>query len=505
MASEYAFEMRNVTKIFPGVKALDDVSFRVKPGEVHALVGENGAGKSTLMKVLCGLYRPETGKIIINGVEVEIKNARDAMDKAISMIHQELDYFPDMTVEANLFIRRENVRFGGVVNKAENMKRVRSILAEYEIDIDPNARMKQLTIAMQQMIEIVRAVAFNAQIVIMDEPTSSLTEAEVTTLFKMIRKLAAEGKAVIYISHKLDEIFEIADTVTVIRDGQTIGTKPISELDRMQIITMMVGRELKNYYDKANTPTPQERLKVEGLSRGKEFQDISFTVHAGEIFGFLGLVGAGRSEVAETIFGIRKPERGTITVNGKVVHNRHPRFALRNKMAFITEDRKLYGLSLMHNIRQNAVLSNLCQYSANALGVVSGREERKGTDRMIKALNIKAPSQETRVESLSGGNQQKVVISKWLLTEPDIMIMDEPTRGIDVGAKSEIYKIMSDMASQGKAIIMISSEMPELLGMCDRIMVMCEGKERGVFSREEFDQVKMMTCATGTKKEDLAL
>ena len=500
---EFLFEMHEVTKAFPGVLALDRVTLRVKPGSVHALCGENGAGKSTLMKVLAGIYKQDSGEVIINGNPVVITNTRDAMDKGISMIHQELNLFPQMTVEANLFIGRETVIGPGVVDKKKNLRRVREILNEYEIDINPNTRMAELTIAKQQMIEIVRAVAFNAQIIIMDEPTSSLTENEIRTLFKMIRKLAGEGKAIIYISHKLDEIFEISDTVTVIRDGKTIDTLPTAGLDKMKIVTLMVGRQLHDVYDKRELDIGSERLRIEGFCRRKEFQDISFTVRQGEIFGFLGLVGAGRSELAETIFGLRKKDSGTISIDGKEVSIHHAWDSIRNGVSFITEDRKKCGLSLMHSVRQNSTIVSMKSYCSCYGTVVSSAKEQEATRRMMNLLQTKTPSQNTRVENLSGGNQQKVVISKWLLTEPEIMIMDEPTRGIDVGAKSEIYRIMSDRAQEGKAILMISSEMPELLGMCDRILVMCAGRQMGIFERGEFDQIRLMACATGMKKEDL--
>ena len=503
MDNEYLFEMRNVTKIFPGVKALDHVTFCVKPGTVHALCGENGAGKSTLMKVLAGIYKQEEGEILISGQPVEFSNPRDAMEKGVAMIHQELNYYPDMTVEANLFIGKETTYFGGVVNRRENLRKVREILDTYGIDINPNARMKQLTIAKQQMVEIVRSIAFNAKIIIMDEPPSSLTDNEIEILFRMIRKLTSEGKAVIYISHKLDEITEIADHVTVIRDGKTIGSAPITELTKLDIIRMMVGRELNDIYDKRDLPIGDTMLEVEGLTSGKALKNISFAVHAGEIFGFLGLVGAGRSETAETIFGLRPKDAGTVKMNGKVLQIKHPADAIKHGMAFITEDRRQFGLSLIHSVRDNSVISSLKHYAFSPLRIISRRQERSATERMIKALGIKTPSQETKVANLSGGNQQKIVVAKWLLNTPDLLIMDEPTRGIDVGAKAEIYSIMSDMAAEGKAIIMISSEMAELLGMCDKILVMCEGENMGVFDRSEFDQVRLMAAATGTKKEDI--
>lgn len=504
MNSEYLFEMRGVTKVFPGVKALDDVTFCVKAGSVHALCGENGAGKSTLMKVLAGIYKQEAGEVIIDGQPVNIVDAKDALQKGIAMIHQELNYYPDMTVEENLFIGKETVYFAGIVNRRENLRKVNEILEAYNItDINPNARMKNLTIAKQQMVEIIRAIAFDAKIIIMDEPTSSLTDHEIEILFKMIRKLASENKAIIYISHKLDEIMEIADTVTVIRDGKTIGTAPRAELSKHDIIRMMVGRELNDMYDKKNVSIGEVKLRVEGLCSGKAVQDISFEVHKGEIFGFLGLVGAGRTETAQTIFGLRERDAGKIYIDGKELNAKHPAEAIKNSLAFVTEDRRNEGLSLIHSVRENSVIASVGRYAASVLRIVSSKKEMEATDSMIKALGIKTPSQETQVGNLSGGNQQKIVIAKWLLNDPGLLIMDEPTRGIDVGAKAEIYSIMSDMASQGKAIIMISSEMPELLGMCDRILVMSEGKSMGIFERSEFDQVKLMAAATGTKKEDI--
>lgn len=501
--SGYLFEMLGVTKQFPGVKALDNVTLQVKKGSVHALCGENGAGKSTLMKVLAGIYKQNSGKILIEGKEVEILNPKDAMDKGISMIHQELNLFPQMTVEANLYIGRENSYSGGIINKQQNFKEVNAILEEYGIDIDPHLRMSELTIAKQQMIEIVRAIAFNAKIIIMDEPTSSLTDVEIRTLFRMIRKLVSEGKSVIYISHRMDEIFEIADMVTVIRDGQTIDTLPVETLDKMKIIKMMVGRDLKNIYNKKQITLGTERLRVEKLSSGKQFQEISFSVHSGEIVGLMGLVGAGRSELAETIFGLRKLESGQIYVSNKLVHIKKPWNAINAKIAFITEDRKRFGISRIHSVRQNIVIANLKKYAENILQVVSSKKEKEATDRTIDILNIKTPTQKFKVGNLSGGNQQKVVIGKWLLTEPDILIMDEPTRGIDVGAKSEIYGIMSEMAEQGKSILMISSEMQELMGMCDRIVVMCAGKQTGIFDRSEFNQFKLMACAAGESKAEV--
>ncbi|PYG87940.1 methyl-galactoside transport system ATP-binding protein/inositol transport system ATP-binding protein [Ruminiclostridium sufflavum DSM 19573] len=502
--NEYLFEMRGVTKSFPGVLALDDVTLKVKAGSVHALCGENGAGKSTLMKVLAGIHKQDKGEVVINGQAVQIINTKDAINKGISMIHQELNFFPQMTVEANLFIGRESSVGFGIVDKKKNIQEIQKIMCEYGIDINVSSRMHELTIAKQQMVEIVRAIAFNAKIIIMDEPTSSLTDNEIATLFRIIRKLTAEGKSIIYISHKLDEIFEISDTVTVIRDGRTIGTYSIQELDKKKIITLMVGRELKDVYDKRQISIGAEKLRVENFSRGNEFKNISFEVRKGEIFGFLGLVGAGRSEVAEAVFGLKKPDTGKVYIDGKEVFIRHAWNSIANKMAFITEDRRAYGLSLMHSVRQNSTIASMKNYCSKYFPMVFAAKEKSATQRMIDALKIKTPTQEAKLENLSGGNQQKVVISKWLLSEPEIMIMDEPTRGIDVGAKFEIYKIMSDMAQEGKAIIMISSEMPELLGMCDRILVMCAGKQTGIFTRKEFEQVKLMSCATGTQKEDLA-
>lgn len=502
--NEYLFEMRGVTKTFPGVLALDDVTLKVKAGSVHALCGENGAGKSTLMNVLAGIHKQDKGEVVLNGQVVQIVNTKDAMNKGISMIHQELNFFPQMTVEANLFIGRESSIGFSIVDKKKNIQKIRKIMSEYGIDINVNSRMHELTIAKQQMVEIVRAIAFNAKIIIMDEPTSSLTENEIATLFRIIRKLTAEGKSIIYISHKLDEIFEIADTVTTIRDGKTIGTYLAQELDKKKIISLMVGRELKEVYDKRQIPIGTEKLRVDNLSHGKEFQNISFEVHSGEIFGFLGLVGAGRSEVAETVFGLRKPDSGKIYVNGKEVVIRHPWDSVANKIAFITEDRRAYGLSLIHSVRQNSTIASMKKYVSKYFPMVLVSKEKSATQKMIDALKIKTPAMDTCTANLSGGNQQKVVIGKWLLSEPEILIMDEPTRGIDVGAKSEIYRIMSDMAQNGNAIIMISSEMPELLGMCDRILVMCAGKQTGIFTRKEFDQVKLMSSATGTQKEDLS-
>ena len=500
-------QMNDIEKSFPGVKALDKVSLTVKAGTVHALMGENGAGKSTLMKCLFGVYSKDSGKIFLEGNEVNFKNSKEALEHGVAMVHQELNQALKRNVMDNMWLGRfPTVAKGVPITSEKKMyKATKEIFDKLEIDANPKMVMSKMPVSQRQMVEIAKAVSYNSKIIVFDEPTSSLTENEVEHLFRIINMLRDQGCGIIYISHKMKEILRISDEVTIMRDGKWIATKDAKDLTTDEIIRLMVGRELTDIYDKRQLPIGDVKLSVEHLSSGRALQDISFEVHRGEIFGFLGLVGAGRSETAETIFGLREKTGGKISIDGKVLRIHHPADAIRHNMAFITEDRRQYGLSLIHSVRQNCVISSIRRYCHSPLHIVSEKQEQDATARMIQALGIKTPTQETLVNNLSGGNQQKIVVAKWLLNDPDLLIMDEPTRGIDVGAKSEIYSIMSDMAADGKAVIMISSEMPELLGMCDRIMVMCEGRNMGIFDRNEFDQVKLMAAATGTKKEDIRL
>ncbi len=498
--NEYILEMKNCRKEFPGVVALDDVSLYVKRGEVHALMGENGAGKSTIMKILAGIYNLDGGEILMDGKPFSAKSPADALGKGISMIHQELEMLPDMTVEQNIFAGREKMGPLGVVNRKKLVKEAQKILDDMQLNIDAGTYVRDLSVAQMQMVEIAKATSVNADIIIMDEPTSAIPDKEVEQLFQIIRRLKAQNKAIIYISHRLDEIFEITDTVTVMRDGCLIGTKPTAEITREELVHLMVGRELKDMFVKEGGQKfgkdSEVVLKVEGLTRAGEFEDINFEVHKGEIFGISGLMGAGRTEVMETVFGMRMPDRGSICLHGKQVRIKAPKDAIRQGIAFITEDRKLYGLNLLGSVKTNitAAYMNLI---TRMNCVMNLKKEKETVDSLMQTLRVKAPDRETIVNNLSGGNQQKVVIAKWLMGTPDILIMDEPTRGIDVGAKAEIYHIMDSLAKQGKTIIMISSEMPELLGMSDRVIVLCHGKITGEFLRDECSQEKLMACAIG--------
>ena len=495
--------MKNCRKEFPGVVALDDVSLFVKRGEVHALMGENGAGKSTIMKILAGIYSLDKGEILFDGEPFLAKHPKDALDKGISMIHQELNMLLDMTVEENLFVGREETAKLGVVKKRQLLEKAKKEIEELGLNINPSQKVRELSVAQMQMIEIMKATSVDADIIIMDEPTSAITDVEVEKLFEIIRWLKSQNKAIIYISHKMEEIFQIADMVTVLRDGRLIGTKPASELDQQALISMMVGRELKDMYVKSAQVTgsydPDEiTMEVTGLEREGEFRDISFTLKRGEILGISGLMGAGRTEIMESIFGLRKLKKGTIHVRGKEVLIKNPRDAIKNGMAFISEDRKLYGLNLKGSVKTNLTLAYM-KMMLRGNFLLNFKRERVLVDKAINSISIKTPSRETLVDSLSGGNQQKVIVAKWLMGEPEILIMDEPTRGIDVGAKAEIYKIMDQLAKSGKSIIMISSEMPELLGMSDRVYVVHDGEVKGEFKRDECTQESLLECAIGNQ------
>ncbi len=499
--SEYILQMKNCRKEFPGVVALDDVSLYVKRGEVHALMGENGAGKSTIMKILAGIYSLDQGEILFDGKPFVPKNPKDALVKGISMIHQELNMILDMTVEENLFVGREKTAKLGVVKKRELLSEAQKHIEDLGMDINPATKVRELSVAHMQMIEIMKATSYNADIIIMDEPTSAITDMEVAKLFEIIAWLKSQNKAVIYISHKMDEIFQICDVVTVLRDGKLIGTKPIGELDQQSLISMMVGRELKDMYIKDAIATNDYNseeiiMEVQGLEREGEFNDISFKLKKGEILGISGLMGAGRTEIMETIFGLRKLKKGKIKIHGKEVSIKSPRHAIKYGLAFISEDRKLYGLNLKASVKTNLTLAYI-KLMLHGNFILNFKKENRLVDQSLKTFTIKTPSKDTLVSSLSGGNQQKVIVAKWMLGEPEILIMDEPTRGIDVGAKAEIYKIMDQLAKTGKSIIMISSEMPELLGMSDRIIVVHNGVIKGEFMKNECTQESLRDCAIG--------
>lgn len=495
-SEDMILEMKHVRKVFPGVVALDDVSLEVFRGEVHALMGENGAGKSTLMKILAGIYKSDGGEIIYKGQPLDVQNPKDSLEKGISIIHQELNMILDMTVEQNLFLGREHINNLGIVKKRELIDLAQQQFDAMAIDIKVTDKIRNLSVAQMQMVEIVKAISYNADVIIMDEPTSAITDNEVEILFDMIHTLKKQNKAIIYISHKMDEIFRIADRITVIRDGKEIDSKPASEFDHDSLVYCMVGRELKDMYPKRDQTTisNEEILSVKGLTRSKEFEDINFQLRKGEILGIYGLMGAGRTETMETLFGLRKPEKGSISINGKSVVIRSPKDAIKNKIAFVSEDRKLFGLDLSGSIKTN-ISSVYMKIILIMNHLINFKKERKVVDEQIKRLTIKTHSREVCVNTLSGGNQQKVVLAKWLLGNPDIIIMDEPTRGIDIGAKAEIYKLMVELAEKGKSIIMISSEMPELMGMSDRVIVLHEGKLTGEFQKSDFTQEKILACA----------
>ncbi len=488
----YLLEMRGIIKAFAGNRVLDEVTLCVRAGEVHALLGENGAGKSTLMKVLMGIYQADAGDVLLNGRAVRIAGPKQALDMGIQMIHQELSPVLDMTIA-------ENVYTGAIPTKGPfklvdddaMTKGALAVLERVGLDVPPSTRMRSLSIAQMQLVEIAKAVSRNARIIIMDEPTSTLTERETEVLFDQIRRLKREGVAVIYISHKLDEIFEITDRISVLRDGHMIDTLDTKDADRNALISRMVGRELTNIYPKRNVPIGDTLLEVKGLCWKRRVKDVSFTVRRGEILGVCGLVGAGRSETMSALFGTVKKDSGDVFLAGKKVDIQSPRQAVDLGMAFITEDRQVTGLNLIDSVKHNITTVYLKRLTVKRL--LSEKNERNAADRYIEAMKIRTDDREKRAGLLSGGNQQKVAVSKWLLGDPDVIIMDEPTRGIDVGAKRDIYVLMGELAARGKAIIMISSEMPEVMGMADRIMVLAEGRVTGFVDRADFNQERILS------------
>jgi len=495
--AELLVEMTGISKSFPGVHALDDCRFELHPGEVHALVGENGAGKSTLMKILAGIYRRDAGTIRFKGQEVDIASPRAAQDLGISIIHQELNLMGHLTVAQNIFIGREPRGAAPFLldEKTLNAK-ARELFETLHVKLDPRARVSSLAVAQQQMVEIAKALSFSSAVLIMDEPTAALTDTEIDELFRIIRHLRDQGKGIVHISHRLEELKQISNRITVMRDGRFIATVNTADAEIQQIISMMVGRTVFE----ATPELPEQRdpnvvLEVKGLNLGRQVRDISFSLHRGEILGIAGLVGAGRTEVVRAIFGADRPESGQVTMNGKPVVIHEPSDAVHHGIAYLSEDRKRYGLALGMDVELNTVLASLRRF-ANGFGWVRTGATRKQALEQVQALAIKTPSIRQRVKNLSGGNQQKVVIAKWLTADTDILIFDEPTRGIDVGAKSEIYRLLNDLAKQGKSIIMISSELPEVLRMSHRILVMCEGRITGELSSAEATQEKIMTLAT---------
>jgi methyl-galactoside transport system ATP-binding protein len=487
--------MNNISKEFPGVKALDNVTLKVRAGTVHALMGENGAGKSTLMKCLFGIYKQDSGEIILNGKEMDITNSKVALDSGISMIHQELHPVPFRSVMENIWLGRFPTKFGFVDHKKMHAD-TEKLFQDLNMDIKPDTIVGSMSVSKVLLMEIARATSYNSKVIIMDEPTSSLTENEVEHLFKIIRELKSRGVSIIYISHKIEEILQISDEVTIMRDGKRIGTWPSTELTTDMIISKMVGRDLTNRFPERSNVPGEVVMKVENMTSPfpKSFRDVSFELRKGEILGVGGLVGAQRTELVEALFGLRSIISGKIFINDKEVKIKSPVDAKKHKIALLTEERRVTGIFPVLTVIENTVIANLSRYVRYLL--LDEKRRKEDTVKSIEMLRVKTPSYKALIKDLSGGNQQKVLLARWLLTTPEILILDEPTRGIDVGAKYEIYTIMAELAKQGKSIIMISSEMPELLGMSDRIMVMCEGRLSGIINGNNTSEEEVMRLAT---------
>lgn len=488
-------EMRGIDKSFGSNQVLKQAGFTLESGEVHALMGENGAGKSTLMKILTGVYTKDAGTVLVDGKEVNYKNPQEAEKAGIVFIYQELNVMFDLTVEENLFMGKEIHGKFGICDKKAMQKKAQEALNILGVNISPKTVMAELSVGQQQMVEICKALMADAKVIIMDEPTAALTQSETVALFKVIESLRKKGVSMVYISHRMEEIFELCDRITVLRDGSYIDVKNIPETNMNEIVKMMIGREIGERYPSRNVKIGKEVLKVKELTRKGTFHDVNFSVRAGEVLGVSGLMGAGRTEIMQAIFGNLSYESGTIEIDGKEVKISNPRQAMEHGIGFITEDRKTEGLMLDKSIRENISLCNLRRISKSS--VISREAEKNMVAEAIKDLHIKCFGSYHECNNLSGGNQQKVVLAKWILTNPKILILDEPTRGVDIGAKKEIYSIINKLAAQGVAIIMVSSELPEVLGMSDNIMVVREGEVRGIISYEEANQERVMTLATG--------
>lgn len=496
MKHQPLLRMANISKHFPGVQALDNVDFEVYPGEIVGLLGENGAGKSTLIKILSGVYTKDQGSIYFRGENIDPKNPQDSQSLGISTIYQELALVPQLSVAENLFLNREPrlIPALGMIDFKKMEADARIILGDLGVDIPPNKLLKDLTVAAQQMVEITKAVSRNAQLLLMDEPTSALSNKEVKAIFEIMNRLKEKGVSVVFISHRLEEVMKIVDRIIVMRDGQRVGELPIQDATMEKIIRLMVGREV-GLFHKMEKEIKEPVLEVRGLSGNNLVKDVSLTVRKGEIVGLAGLVGAGRTDVARLIFGADRRTSGTILINNEPVQINNPSDAVENGIGLVPEDRKQQGLVLGMNMKENASIAIL-QRISNLLGVINLKQQNKIVKNYIKKLNIATSSLEKQVNELSGGNQQKVVLAKWLATKPKVLIMDEPTRGIDVGAKAEVHALISQLAKEGMAILMISSEMPEIMGMSDRVIVMCQGRITGEFDTANFDQEEIMTCAT---------
>lgn len=492
--NEYVLEMKGITKEFPGVKALDNVEFALREGTVHALMGENGAGKSTLMKCLFGIYIKNAGVIKVSGKEVNYKNPKEALENGVSMVHQELNQVRQTRVLDNIWLGRFPM-WGMIVNEKYMYNKTKEIFDELNINIDPKEKIENLSVSQAQMVEIAKAVSYNAKIVVMDEPTSSLTEKEVHHLFRIINSLKERGVGIIYISHKMEEILEIADEVTVMRDGQYIATEQATNLTTDTIIKLMVGRDLANRFPEKKNKPAEVILEVKDIKSvyAPKVKGVSFELRKGEILGVAGLMGSRRTELLETIFGIRKKESGEIYLHGNIVKNNNAREAIKNGFALVTEERRKTGIFGGLSVYFNSIISNIDRY-CNA-GVINESQAKKDTKWVIDSMRVKTPSEKTKIGTLSGGNQQKVVIGKWLLTEPEILLLDEPTRGIDVGAKYEIYQLINELACKGKGVVVISSEMPELFGITDRILVMSNGHLAGCVETANTSQEEVLALA----------
>ncbi len=487
-------EMQNINKSFPGVRALRDVSLKVRAGSVHALMGENGAGKSTLMKCLFGIYAKDSGKIFLDGAEINPKSSKEALELGIAMVHQELNQAKTRSVADNIWLGRYP-RNGPLISERKMQKDTEAIFERLRISINPKSLISELPIAKRQMIEIAKAVSYDAKVIVFDEPTSSLNDREAENLFEIIEMLKNQGCGIIYISHKMEEILKISDEVTVMRDGERVATEDAKKITMERIIHLMVGRELRERFPERENEPGEVSLEVKGLSsRHNNLEDVSFSARRGEILGIAGLDGSGRTELLENIFGISERKSGRLFLSGREIRNRNPRESIRNGFALITEERRADGIFGILDIRDNTTVSSLKKHRSKV--ALSRKRLARSTGEMIERLRIKTPTQETKIRSLSGGNQQKVIFGRWLLTEPSVLMLDEPTRGIDVGAKYEIYQIISSLAKSGKTVIMVSSEMPELLGVCDRILVMSGGRLAGEVSAENATQEEIMRLAT---------
>ncbi|GMQ56088.1 sugar ABC transporter ATP-binding protein [Vallitalea sediminicola] len=497
MNQDIKLRVSNIEKSFPGVKALDKINFTVKKGTVHVICGENGAGKSTLMKVINGIYKPDSGQVLIDEKAVDIKNPIQARSLGISMIFQELNYIPEMTIEESLFVGNWPKDKLGKVHWGEIRTRTKELLRKENLAYSPQTKLKDLTVSDIQMLEILKAISYNSDIIIMDEPTSAITQKEVAVLFNKINELKSRGACIIYISHKMDEIFRIADEITVFRDGAVVDSRSKDDYDMETVISQMVGRKITNDYPKEKIQAGENVLEVKGLTSVSNFNNISFNVREGEIIGFAGLMGAGRSEVMRALFGLDSYESGKILIKNQEVKIKSVKHSIDKKMVMLSEDRRRFGIIPVRSVKENTSLASLKKFINK--GRLHKKEENKTVKDYCKSMNVKTPTFDTSIESLSGGNQQKVVLAKWMVTDPDILILDEPTRGIDVGAKYEIYKLMTKLAKEKKALIMVSSELPELIGMCDRIYVMAKGEITGELTREQFTQENIMKLATKTK------